>query len=224
MIDSYYSYFVIFYLSLCSIFIATIIGLMKYRSLSLPFQIIVIGLIITAISETCSCILVYNHKYHERYTLYHFYDIVESFFTTVYFIYIIKPRSSRLCVAISAVFWPAIGIFNIFIFQPLGTMNTNMLMTESFVFITLSLYFIYQTIKSNEIINMFKYPYFLMTLTILVLWSSSFFFWAFVHFLFEKGWKYSSLSTYVQTGIEIIVYLCMAVVLLRDNSKVTKVK
>ena len=182
-------------------------------------KIIVWGLIVTSISETAGFIVVNAHKFALRYTFYHFYDIIESILTTSYFICVFKPIYSNRLIKINIIFWPLIGILNIIMFQPLGTMNTNMLMVESLLFISLSLFLIYETIRQNQVENIFKYPHFWMAVLFLLLWCSSFFFWAFVHSLYVDKWKYRIVVMYLQSIIEAIVYLGTAATLYSYNKK-----
>lgn len=216
MNGSNYIYNALFIAAILSILLAVVAGIFRYNRLSLAMRTIVIGLIITLLSESICYVIVKNKNYALRYSIYHIYDIIESIFITQYFILIIFG-SKKIPTVLNLLFWPIIGVANIVFFQPLGSMNTNMLMVESFVFITFSLYYIYMTLKNDKVYNIFSFSYFWMTLAILVLWSSSFFFWALLHYLFADKWKYRVISMYVQTVIEIFGYLCMAVTLLRYN-------
>lgn len=213
------AYNALFLLCVISILLATSIGVFRYRQYSIGMKIIVWGLIVTSVSEIACFGAVNAHKYALRYTFYHFYDIVESILTTSYFIFAFKPVNKHRLVIINVISWPVVGVLNILFFQPLGTMNTNMLMVESFMFIGLSLLLIYVTIKQNKVENIFKYPHFWMAVLFLILWCSSFFFWALVHSLYLDKWKYRIVVMYLQSIIEAIVYLGMATTLYLYNRK-----
>lgn len=213
------AYNTLFCLCLLSILLATLVGVIRYKQYSIAMKIIVYGLIVTSISETAGFIVVNAHRYALRYTFYHFYDIIESVLTTSYFIYVLKPNNQERLMKFNVIFWPVIGVSNIIFFQPLGTMNTNMLMVESLMFISLSLFLIYETIRQNKVDNIFKYPHFWMAVLILLLWCSSFFFWAFVHSLYVDKWKYRIVAMYLQSIIEAIVYLGTAATLYLYNRK-----
>lgn len=199
--------------------ISAVVGMVRFKQLNTALRFIVAGLILTMLSETANFIIVSLHKYDVRYTVYHFYDILQSFITTAYFIYILRPLDHRKLMMLSAVFWPLVGIANILFLQPLGTMNTNMLMVESFVFITLSLYLIYITLKNDKVENIFRYPHFWMAVLFIITYSSSFFYWAFLELLFQGKWKYRILILYLQSVLEVIVYLGMAFILFYYNKK-----
>jgi hypothetical protein len=207
------TYTLLFYLCLFSMIIASMAGLFKYKYLDTAMRLLVASLILTSISEICCYVAVIYARYLLRCNIYHFYDIIQSILTTAYFIYAIKPHHYRKLLLLNFIFWPAIGISNIIFFQPLGTLNTNMLMVESFVFITLSLYFIYLTLKNDKVANIFKDAYFRIAVIILCLWSSSFFFWALVDFLFQGKWKYADVTMYLQSLIEAMAYFGIAATL-----------
>ncbi len=213
------AYNILYCLCLISILLATLIGAVRYKQYSTAMKIIVWGLIVTSISETACYIAVNAHKYALRYTFYHFYDIIESVLTTSYFIFAFNPVNTRKFLVINVILWPVLGVLNILFFQPLGTMNTNMLMLESLTFVSLSLFLIYMTIKQNKVENIFKYPHFWMAVLFLISWSTTFFFWAFLHSLYIDKWKYRIVATYLQTIIEGLFYLGTAATLYLYNRK-----
>jgi hypothetical protein len=112
------------------------------------------------------------------------------------------------------------GVGNILFFQPLSTLNTNMIMLESLCFVTLSLYFIYRIIKQDLAENILYYPHFWMCIIWLVLWSSSLFFWAFVKVLYRGHWKYIQTAMHCEAIINAIVYTGIGTVLFYADGKI----
>ncbi len=213
------AYNFLYCLCLISILLATLIGVIRYKQYSYSMKIIVWGLIITFLSEIAGYIAINTHKYELRYTFYHFYDIIESVITTSYFIFAFKPVNPIKLMKINALIWPVIGIYNMLFLQPINVLNTNMLMVESFVFISLSLFSIYIIIRQDKVENIFKFPHFWMAVLYLISWSTTFFFWAFVNSLYKGEWKYSDVATYLQSIIEGLFYLGTAATLYLYNRK-----
>jgi hypothetical protein len=154
-----------------------------------------------------------------REIIYHLYVIILSFLLTLYFITILKSPKRKALIILSAVFWPLTGIVNFTFFQPINILNTNMILFESFFFITLSLYFIYRVIKDDLVENLFLYPHFWVCILLLVLWCSSFFLWAFLNILYRDHWQYLMLVLHVEAIINCIVYTGLAWTLFFFNKK-----
>ena len=184
-----------------------------------PMRMIVVMLVITSVSELCCFILVCFHKYTARLSIYHFYNIVQAILITSFFIFAIKPERNKKISIINILFWILAGIVNLLFFQPLNKLNSNMLILESFFIITFSLYFIYNTLKSDITDNIFGQINFRMALILLVYWSSNMFFWAFIKVLNGMHWKHIGELIYIQAIFEIVVYVSTAFVIFDSTRK-----
>lgn len=197
--------------------LATITGIILYRRLDMALHVIVILLILTVISEAASYILVKSEEYGLRYTVFHVYNILQLFAITLFFIYAIKPYHYRKLIVAASVLYPLVGILNIIYLQPIDKLNTNMLILESLIINTMSLYLLYKQVKSKKTQNIFKYPHLRIALLLLLQWSSTFFFWALVPVLDDSNWEYLKLATYIHAIINILVYSGIALVLYTQN-------
>jgi hypothetical protein len=212
-------YRLLFILCYLSILIATITAITYFKRLNNAFRIIALLLLLTSVSELVCFIVVLYENYGLRYTIYHFYGIVQAFLISSYFIYAIKPVYHRKLMVAAGIFWIAVGGINICFFQPLQALNTNMLMVESFVFITISLYFIYITLKRDAVQHIFRYPYFWMAVIWLVTWSTSISFWAFVKIIYRGQGEFIKIAITVQSIIEILSYLSIAATIYLFNKQ-----
>jgi len=203
-------YRILFILCYLSILTATITAIACYKRLNNAFRVIALLLLLTSVSELVCFVAVCYERYVLRYTIYHFYSIIQAFLISSYFIYAIKPLYNRKLLLAAALCWVTVGSVNILFFQPLKELNTNMLMVESLVFITISLYFIYITLKNNVVQNIFRYPYFWMAVIWLVTWSTSISFWAFVKIIYKGQGDFIKIAITVQAIIEILSYLGIA--------------
>ncbi|MCB0695942.1 MAG: hypothetical protein KDC07_01175, partial [Chitinophagaceae bacterium] len=59
--------------------------------------------------------------------------------------------------------------------------------------------------------------HFIITLLLLLLWSTSFFFWAFIAVLYKEGWAYTEIVSYTHLTINIIVYLGIGITLFYNS-------
>src|SRR5579872_3553381 len=203
----------LFFLLLSSIILGATIGIVRYKNLDTAMCMIVMLLILSFVDELGSYMAVIHGKYTARYIIFHIYGILQAFLFTAYFIYAIKPFRHRMMIAFSALFWPAIGMLNIMFLQPFNELNSNMMMAESCSFTTLSLYYMYYLLKDERIENIFSFPHFWMTFIILISWSSSIFFWAFIQILYLSQWQHIVVVFYAQAALNILVYVSMAAVL-----------
>lgn len=192
--------------------LATIIGILLYRRLDTALRFIVILLILTVMSETTSYILVELEEYGVRYSMFHIYSILQLILITLFFIYATRPFHYRKQIAITIFACPLIGVLNIVFFQPIDKLNTNMLMLECLIINTMSLYFIYWLIK-HSVQNLFKSSHFQITLTLLVLWSSTFFFWGLIPVLDDDNWAYINIIGHIHAITNIVVYGCIALII-----------
>jgi hypothetical protein len=182
-------------------------------------RFIALSLVLTTVSEILSYFFAYYRKYELRCATYHFYDVIESILCASFFIFALKPYFFRTAIIANLIFWPAIAILNIIFLQPLSAINTNMIMVESFVFITLSLMYIYVAVKKSTTENIFRSMVFQMVVLFLFAESSSFFFFALINFLFDGNWKYRNLAMYLQSVAEIVIYLTMAAILFFSKNR-----
>ena len=204
----------LFFIYYASIVFATIVGLTRYRYLDVALRVILASLIVTLISEL-SCYIAYAfNRYSLRGTIYHVYGIIDATLLSAYFIYLIKPYRHRKYIIICVVVWLVAGIFNSIFLQPLRALNTNMLMLQSIVFITMSLYYIYSILKNDSTGSIFQYPHFWMSVIWLVFWSSSVFFWAFIKILYSNRWEHIQTAVCIQVIIAMLCYLGIGATLL----------
>lgn len=193
--------------------LASIIGATRYRRLDNALRFIAIFLGLTLVSESASYVLVELKEFGVRNAFFHIYSILQLLLVSLFFIFTIKPYHYRKLAAATILLCPLIGILNIVFFQPIDKLDTNMLMFESFIINTMSLYLLYRQVKSKKAQNIFKYPHLRIALLLLLQWSSTFFFWALVPVLDDSNWEYLKLATYIHAIINILVYSGIALVL-----------
>lgn len=189
------------------------IGVFRYPRLDGPMRILVVLLVITACVEIAAYISILHQNVLIKGSLYHVFNIVEGILGTAFFLNCIRPRRYRGLMLLSITAWPLAGMLNMVFLQPPDNTNSNMLMLESSVVITMCLYFIYWLLRNEQVVNIFLYPHFWVAMLWLVLWSSTFFFWAFIVILYKQRWQYLQFAISMQAVMNMLVYTGIAAVL-----------
>jgi len=192
---------------------SAIIGAFRYRRADAAMRILIIQLLMTAVSESVNFLLLVKKNYTARYGLFHTSSILEMILVSAYFIRLLVPgKLFKKLLIVNIVIWISVGTLNIVFLQPIDTLNTNLLMLESLGINTMSLYTIYWMLK-KDIWNIFAIPHFWVAILWLLLWSSTFFFWAFIKILYRGNWQYQNMVLNGQAIINIIVYTGIALIL-----------
>lgn len=206
----------VLYVYYFSIILAAVIGILCYKSSDRGGRILTILFIVTVISEVLCYISLIQGHYRTRYSIFHLYSIIQGSLLSGYFLEVTKPyHHGKFLIAI-VLFWPLMGFLNIIYLQPLDALNSNMLLTESLVFITLSLLFIYKSLKGDRVTIT---SHFIISLIMLVFWSSTLLFWATIKILYRNHWKYTDQIMYAQAIVNIIAYLSIALTIFYHTKK-----
>ena len=180
------------------------IGLLKYNILDRPLKVMFWMLFFCLVSEIVSSFL-YN-KIHTKAPVYHFFSIVELTTLAYYFLFIVKSNPPKWIL----IFIPAISIFlglgNLILFQPLKIYNTNMLLMESVLISGMALYALFIIMKRDEILDLISYPHFRISIALLILWTATFFFWAFLSYLKKSNPDYYRIVALGQSSLNIATY------------------
>lgn len=202
-----------------TILFVAITAIVKYRQLDKALRSIAILLILTVISESITYLLFWLEEHKFRNVAYHILSILQLILISMFYIEAIRLKQPRQYIMLAIVVSFTIGMLNIYLYQSIFMLNSYMLMFESFAIVSMSLYYVYWLIKRGNVINMFKQPHFLISLLLLLLWSGSFFFWAFISVLYEDGWAYTTVVTNAHLIINIFVYFCMGITLFHSTRK-----
>ena len=202
-----------------SILASAIIGLWRYKTLEISLRIMAVLLLITSISEI-SCLFATLYKnYYLKLSIFHVFSVIQGSLISAYFVYATGMKKPLTIVAAAIAFWTLAGVGNALFLQPLGTLNSNMLMLESLAIITMSLYFIYGTLKHDWADNVFRFVHFRISVLWLVFWGVTFFFWGFVAILWKNQWQHATVLMYAQSVVEFFVYVGFAFSLYKADKK-----
>lgn len=199
------------------ILFVAITAIVKYKQLDKALRSIAILLMLTVLSESLSYIALALEEHVFRNGVYHIFSIIQLILVSMFFIYTIGLKHSKRYIILASAISITMGTLNMFFLQTIARLNSYMLMFESFAIISMTLYYIYLRIKKDMVINMFKQAHFIISLLLLLLWSGSFFFWAFISVLYDEGWAYTTTVTNVHLIINILVYLGIGLTILYTN-------
>ncbi|RYD59464.1 MAG: hypothetical protein EOP56_00960 [Sphingobacteriales bacterium] len=200
----------LFYIYLTMIWLALLAGFRSYSSLNTAVKTIFLLIVFTAPTETC-------HKYLKLQGInanwiYHSFSFVEASLITLFFLHTIgKYRISTA--AIATLLWFAIAVLNIVLFEPLTALNSNILLLESFCFISMAMYVLYRFVISDNI-TLTRDPVFRLWVILLFYWASSYFFWGYYEFFYNQSSPYVPYIRAGQIIINILLYFFIGVVFL----------
>ena len=153
-------------------------------------------------------ILVYiSKRFHfNTMPLYHVYCVVEFFIITLFFLNTVNFSRKRLYILLSAIVLPTLGYCNLVFLQPKTGLNSNMFILESMCVIAMSLYSLYTILADDFVTVVHNDPYFWFWVFFLVLYSGTFFFWAYIVPI-SKNVKLMDIAQNIQVIINICVYV-----------------
>lgn len=193
-----------FYLYLIELLILIVVGFGIHKKFDKALRFFYYLLVLTLFSEGIS--IYFEIEYKTKAPVYHFYSILELFLISLYFLYSVFPRPRISIVFFSGLFCAILGLGNLYFFQPLITYNTNMLMIECVLIIAMALFALFKIMQQDEIVNVFSHPHFQIWIALLFLWTSTFFFWAFLDYLKKENLGYYEIIATGQTLINLFIY------------------
>ncbi len=202
-----------------SILLASIVGVWRYKSLEYSLKILVLLLVVTSLSELCCFAAAWYKNYYLKLSIFHFFNVIQASLITAYFVYAIGLKKPVAVIGTATFLWTLAGVGNAVFLQPLGTLNSYMLMLESMVVITFSLFFIYSTLKYDWAESIYEFVHFRIAVLLLVFWGFTFFFWGFVAILWKNKWQHVTALMYAHSAVEITLYVGIAVSLYQTNRK-----
>ncbi|HTN16098.1 MAG TPA: hypothetical protein VL092_00350 [Chitinophagaceae bacterium] len=211
------SIFLIYYIFLTA---GVVFGLLRLKRYDSAMRIVVLWLCVIAVAELITYILLKTGQHTTKYLVFHISAVLELILISAYFLKLFcPPRLFTRYLLLICILCTTAGLLNVRYLQSWDQLNTNMLMLESFCIITLSLYAIYRTLKNDLVLHLFRDAHFWIWVLWLVLWSATFFFWAFIRILYRSDWAYVGLVMNLQALINLVVYAGLSGILLLYTKK-----
>ena len=157
--------------------IGSAFGIKKYKQLNIESKIMLIYLILTVISESLVRVLGF-YGFEHRFD-YHIYSISSFFLILMMFVKIFHIKNDIIVICLISISLQTLETVNCRFFgQPITAFNTHILIIKSLVTIVLSLIFLYRAFIDDLKMQIIGEPGFWFTVLLLILYSSSLFFWA----------------------------------------------
>ena len=194
----------------------SIIGIYRYNKLGSRIKLVVWLVLFTMISEYLGVLFKYFHI--KKAILYHIYSYLEISIYTLYFIATLKIKSLNIKI-LSIAFWFLLALVNILFFQKATKFNSYILIVESFSIIAMSLYALYKIILDDYIIQVFRSPHFWIWSAALFYWSGTYFYFAFIDWIYFAKSSYTDIMSYFDVFLNIIFYMIVGLIFLKYPKK-----
>lgn len=205
-----------------SILFAAFAGIAKWRSLGRGARYLVALMAITLVTEGVSYILFIAHRYDARSAIYHVFNPIQAIIFSAFFLSVMDVALTKIRLLLIELCWIMVASLNVIFFQKVHSFNSNVLIVESVLFITASLYYIYVALRTGADRNLLLLPNVRLVLVTLTLWSATFFFWPAINILFKMHWRHVNTVMYAQLFFNLLIYSSYGLTFLLYPSK-TKV-
>ena len=193
----------IFFLSyLLTVLAATLAGLRRMDRMDRPLRLILLLLILILVNESLG--LYSKINWGTKAALSHVFSIPELALVNLYFLYTCFRRPARAAIITALLLPVALAGANMLWLQPIQVYNSNMLMAQSILIIAMALYALYRMMRSDHLLHITAYPHFRIWVILLVLWTSTIFFWPMFDLL--SNTRFFIPIGYVQSVLNILIY------------------
>ncbi len=196
------------YISVSSVLLPAIIGLVKFSNLSKILKTLGIFLFIVIPIEGTATYLALNNM--NNLTLLHGYTIIEFTFLSAMFYQSFDHKSLRKSTLALIVAFSAFAIVNAFFIQGIDQLNSYSRGTECVLIILMSLAYFYEIFKGMKILRLEQHPMFWVTTGALLYFSGNL-----LLFLFYR----SDMWAIIHSVLNIILNVCFAIAILKDAKK-----
>jgi len=99
-----------------------------------------------------------------------------------------------------------LAFLNEIFFQHINNLNSNFIIFESFIVVSMSLYALYRILINDEIQAVVRYPHFWVWTSLLFYFSCSFFFWPCIKILYKQKSHYYGFIVSLQVIMNMVAY------------------
>jgi hypothetical protein len=204
-------YYIKILIYLLAVVLAVAAGIYNWKQLDKAARVFVVLLGVTLGNEISSIINAYATG--NNMPLYHAFAVVQLTFIVAYFLHLHQIfTTGRLVVAAGVATGAA--VLNVINFQPLDGINSNFLMLESIIIIIMSIISLYRIIDDERIEWPSRNVHFRIWLFLLILWSSTFFWWGLYTYI-EQNKELRNIANYIRVVLNIIIYAGIGIALLK---------
>lgn len=213
------TYWILFYLYILCILLASIISLFRYNKIDKAAGILSILLAFTFISEGFAHFMA--RYYRHNLFVYHFFNPIQFFLIALYFnesVDVLRQRKIGLYIGIGGFI---VAALNTICLQPLNTFNSYYLLFESIMIIGLCLFSFLRMLMKEEPIRLFSYPHFWFCTFLVFFWSLTFLSWGLYDFIRNYFYEHLSIVNKVLLMVNLITYAGFGAVFLFTKNRET---
>ena len=207
-----------FYFYLLLLLTISLIGIVRFKKLTIPFKLITILIIYTFASEIISRI--FSYKFRNSSPVYHLYIPIQFALLLLVYFFLFQWKNWRYTGLILFIFLVLCFTNTIFL-QSFFRFPSNIILISSCFFIGASLSFFKRMLNSVGDENLFKQSVFWFNTGILIFFTCTFLFWGIYNYLLKDHISTKPISTIVYF-INILFYAMVGTALILDNNKKNK--
>lgn len=209
-------------LSLATIYIiiltiVLVVGLIRFRKLSVPFKIVTFSVAVTLLMEIGGELLAINHKNNS--SLSHIESIANYILYSFTFLYLLKNKTLKKVILVLILLVTAFFIINAIFIQPFDQIfPTNVYLVSNVLFVILALLLFKQMLEHPLNISVIKQSIFWFNTAILIFSTTMFLNLELIKYYAEHHWGKDSLYYFWACSVYTFSIL-IGVSLLVDNKK-----
>jgi hypothetical protein len=204
---------IIFFAYLVSIVCAAVIGIGRFKRLSVPFRMVVMMLALTAVSESFATYLSFIVKL-SNIPVYHFYLIVLFWLYCFIYFNLFSNARTRLVILVIAIFFTIFCVTDSLFFQKIVDFPSNNLIVCNLLLVGLSLVYFKYLIDLNPFEALKRNNRYLLNIAILIYFTLEIFIWGILDYL-EKVKKSNGPVIIFGLLLSIIYYSFLAIIIIR---------
>ncbi|TXJ25914.1 MAG: hypothetical protein E6Q24_13580 [Chitinophagaceae bacterium] len=198
-----------------------VLGLIRFKKLTLPFQILTVLIACTLVSEIISRVLI--NVFKNSSPVYHVFNIVNFTGYALIYYFLLQSRLSRKVILLLIAGAVCFSVFNTIFLQSLWSFPSNFLLILCFLNIYCALLLFRQMLHDDEEIDILRQSVFWFNCAVLLFYTAIFLNWSFYNYLVRNKFNTKTIST-IMYYLNIAYYIVVGISIHINNRKAVPVK
>lgn len=207
-----------FYIYLVLLLLISIIGISRYKKLTRGFQILVILIISTLISETIKKIV--GKIYHNSMPVAHLWAVIEYCFFSYIYYHLLQGTLIKKAIIASMFLMVILEIVNVAVFESLLQFPSVIMNVSQIVYVIYSLFLFSQMLLNPAEISLFKQSLFWFNLNVLFYGTTMFLNYALTSYFIQNKLD-SAILIGFSVAVNYIFYIVIGISILINNKNST---
>ena len=193
-------------------FIAALVGMVRYKKLTMPFKILSIYLVLVFIQEIVNKFYIILHK--NNYIIMHAGTLIKCVSLSIIYYYLFQKKTAKTISGILTSLLTVFILINAFVFEPFdSTFPSNALTADDVVFVIISLLLFKQMLQYAVQVNIYKQGIFWFNSAVLFFSGTMFANFVLVNYNASNNIK-SEILTFSWNGAEILFNILLGFAIL----------